>query len=768
MMIQRYRKARQPAIVRTLIAACYVSIASILAQTLTQTRLLPDTRVSNSRYGSDIAITATHAVVGAYYTNQYSGAAYLFSFTGTSWTQSTDIKASVAGLFGEAVGLSSRYAIVGAQSVSSSTGRAFIYTISGLTWTDVGLTLQGAISNEQFGSSVAITNNYAVVGAQQVNWKGKAYIYSRGSDDVWALMGDITPSDLSSNSYYGAFSALTDTHAAVSAQETKTNNIAYGAVYVFSPDSTNWVQKKKLVGYVDGSYFGTTVGLSSDFLATSVGSGSNSYIFSRSGDDWILMKTVTTTAGQVAITNSFAVLNKEFYELRNGDWIKTMNFEIGAVNSVAIFEDFVVLGNQGADSDQGEVLFYQLIQSPTQSQSQSQSWSTSPEPVEADILAYNSTRSGNFGAAVATVNNTMIASSPACTDQSRCDGGRTAVIKKDSNGDPVVVQMLQGRHRNIDAMFGYSLAVSNYWLAITSKGTSYHSAQTALVSIFGKNPDTDTIERVAGLRPKSNNQPNMDFGHSIAVGQFDIIVGVPGYDLQITIDIGAVMSFRFRISNNRWGRNPVVATAFDATAGDRFGHSVSFDEAFLAVGNNPSDNTRHAVYILTKSGFEFAHFYKISGNGKRGFGWSVLLSEDELIVSSPQDDDNGASTNGGCVTVFAKNSTNHFVEYDTIRHTPIAERRFGFAVARKGNRMAIGTNTCPNGAPCALRGKAYLYTKSSQQWVPLRSFSSGHVDGSDSFGTRVTINEEDVVVGAPNSNNGSGRVYAYYVPEISG
>ena len=65
-------------------------------------------------------------------------------------------------------------------------------------------------------------------------------------------------------------------------------------------------------------------------------------------------------------------------------------------------------------------------------------------------------------------------------------------------------------------------------------------------------------------------------------------------------------------------------------------------------------------------------------------------------------------------------------------------------------------------------GKAYLYTKSGQQWVLHHSFSSGHVDGTDSFGTRVTINEEDVVVGAPNSNNGSGRVYAYYVPEISG
>ena len=53
------------------------------------------------------------------------------------------------------------------------------------------LTLNGtAASREFFGYSVAITDNYVIVGASAANSNaGAAYIYARGSDGSWSSSG---------------------------------------------------------------------------------------------------------------------------------------------------------------------------------------------------------------------------------------------------------------------------------------------------------------------------------------------------------------------------------------------------------------------------------------------------------------------------------------------------------------------------------------------------------------------------------------------------
>eukprot|EP00002_Diphylleia_rotans_P003079 TRINITY_DN12060_c0_g1_i4.p1 TRINITY_DN12060_c0_g1~~TRINITY_DN12060_c0_g1_i4.p1 ORF type:complete len:357 (+),score=50.61 TRINITY_DN12060_c0_g1_i4:1372-2442(+) len=336
----------------------------------------------------------------------------------------------------------------------------------------------------------------------------------------------------------------------------------------------------------------------------------------------------------------------------------------------------------------------------SQSPSDGASPSISPTIIEPEELSYNSTRSGGFGHSVCFLGDDLFASRPRCINQNNCDGGRAVLLRKNLNDEWVGQAVIAGRQRNGDSQFGNAVAFSDNWLAVSSAAVAYYGASTPIINIFRKNDTSDTIDRVAGLRPKNNNQTAMEFGHSIAIGQNDTLVGAPGYDLNGDANAGVVLGFRFRVTVNRWGRHPSLMTAYDAAAHDRFGHSVSLEGTFLAIGNDPTDTTRQAVYVMTKSGHRFEHFQKLMGTGKLGFGWVVLLLEDELVVSAPKDDNSGAATNGGSVTAFAKNGTNHFEEYSTIYHAPFtANRRFGHSVSRIGDRMAIGSNTCPNGAP---------------------------------------------------------------------
>ena len=148
-------------------------------------------------FGYSVAISGNYAIVGARYEDDSaiitnSGAAYIFERTiGTTgiWTQvQTVLKASTPGKddsFGGSVAISGNYAIVGAEYEDTSlgnSGAAYIFerNISTDTWVQVPTMIKASPpqSGDQFGTSVAISGNYVVVGELKGNNNaGSAYIF---------------------------------------------------------------------------------------------------------------------------------------------------------------------------------------------------------------------------------------------------------------------------------------------------------------------------------------------------------------------------------------------------------------------------------------------------------------------------------------------------------------------------------------------------------------------------------------------------------------
>ena len=102
-----------------------------------------------------------------------AGAAYVFTRSGTSWSQQAELSASDAAAddcFGCSVALSGDTALVGADDKTvggqSDAGAAYVFTRSGTSWSQQAeLSASDAAAGDHFGCSVALSGDTALVGA---------------------------------------------------------------------------------------------------------------------------------------------------------------------------------------------------------------------------------------------------------------------------------------------------------------------------------------------------------------------------------------------------------------------------------------------------------------------------------------------------------------------------------------------------------------------------------------------------------------------------
>jgi len=125
-----------------------------------------------------VAIADDNIVVGADFADtangQDSGSAYVFTLTGTTWSQQAKLTASdgaAADNFGASVAIAGDTIVVGAHGEDdngTSSGSAYVFTHTGTIWTEQAkLTGRDVAANDNFGWSVAIAGNTIVVGANR-------------------------------------------------------------------------------------------------------------------------------------------------------------------------------------------------------------------------------------------------------------------------------------------------------------------------------------------------------------------------------------------------------------------------------------------------------------------------------------------------------------------------------------------------------------------------------------------------------------------------
>ncbi len=207
------------------------------------------------------------------------GSAYVYRFDGTSWVQEQKLTASDAAeydLFGISVSLSGNRAIVGATGVDCpagyNCGSAYIYRYDGTTWVQSQkLTASDAAEYDWFGVSVSLSRDRLIVGASSGNCPpgfdcGSAYVY-RYDGTTWVQQQKLTASNPARDDQFGRSVSLSGDRAVVGAHYSDCSaGSSCGSAYVYRYDGTTWVQEQKLTA-ADAAHndrFGVSVSLSGD------------------------------------------------------------------------------------------------------------------------------------------------------------------------------------------------------------------------------------------------------------------------------------------------------------------------------------------------------------------------------------------------------------------------------------------------------------------------------------------------------------------------
>ncbi|OWY24930.1 hypothetical protein C7N43_21685 [Sphingobacteriales bacterium UPWRP_1] len=151
------------------------------------TKCTASDRLMNDYMGNSVAFSNGRVIAGAYGRDDNgtnSGASYIFSgATFTTQNKITPTGAAANDNFGWSVGLSNNTAVVGARYKNSAKGAAYIFTQAGGVWTQYGTVLQptGTSTADQYGYAVSVNSNTVAVGAYRDNLNGvnagSAYFY---------------------------------------------------------------------------------------------------------------------------------------------------------------------------------------------------------------------------------------------------------------------------------------------------------------------------------------------------------------------------------------------------------------------------------------------------------------------------------------------------------------------------------------------------------------------------------------------------------------
>ena len=293
-----------------------------------QAKLAASDTAAGDEFGLSVAVSGDTAIVGARYDDDAgdrSGSAYIFVRNGTSWTQQAKLTASDAAAgneFGVSVAISGEVAIVGAwrdDDAGDASGSAYIFVRSGTSWTQQSkLIASNTAAYDNFGVSVAISGDTAIIGAFVVDF---AYIFVRNGTS-WIQQAKLTASDAVIGNGFGESVSISGDTAIVGAVYDDDAGGNSGATYIFVRSGTSWTQQTKLTASdtTVGDWFGCSVAISGEVAIVGAwrdddaGDASGSaYIFVRNGNRWIQQAKLTASdAAENDIFGASVAINRAF------------------------------------------------------------------------------------------------------------------------------------------------------------------------------------------------------------------------------------------------------------------------------------------------------------------------------------------------------------------------------------------------------------------------------------------------------------------------
>jgi hypothetical protein len=288
-----------------------------------------------------------------------TGAAYIFTRTGVTWTQQARLvppDGAYNDHFSSSVAISGNTAIIGAYDhkvgANASQGAAYVYTRTGTTWTlQQKLTAADGAASDSFGYAVDIAGDTAVVAAvgddilATNDNRGSAYVFAR-TGATWSEQARFTAHSDKAGSSFGVDVAVSGHTVIVGCSlETIGTTQNQGAAYVFTRAGATWTEQQRLfkaTGGENGDGFGVAVGIDGETLVvgaagfSAVGNKGTAYVYVRANSAW---------------TQQQQLLSSDL----------DFNDQLG--KAVDISGDTIILGAFGKNSNQGAAYVFKRANS---------------------------------------------------------------------------------------------------------------------------------------------------------------------------------------------------------------------------------------------------------------------------------------------------------------------------------------------------------------------------------------------------------------------
>ena len=265
--------------------------------------------------------------------------------------------------------------------------------------------------------------------------------------------------------------------------------------------------------------------------------------------------------------------------------------------------------------------------------------------------------------------------------------------------------------------FGYSVAISDSYVIVGSKGDDDNGSASGSAYIFDLTTGNQLHKLTANDAAASD-----EFGRSVSISDNYAIVGAPFND-----DNGSESgsAYIFDVSS---GQQLHKLTVSDGAANDIFGLPVAISHSYAIVGSKADDDNgtnSGSAYIFDVSSGQQLHKLTASDAADTDqFGFSVAISGNYAVIGASNNDDNGSNSGSAYIfNVISGNELNKITASDAAAYD-----NFGYSVAISGNYAVIGS---PNDN--SLRGAAYIFTGTSL-------FNALNVNGSCLFSGTVTSN----------------------------
>jgi hypothetical protein len=289
------------------------------------------------------------------------------------------------------------------------------------------------------------------------------------------------------------------------------------------------------------------------------------------------------------------------------------------------------------------------------------------------------------------------------------------------------------------ADFGWSVAVSGTTAVVGAPyADGYKGAAYVFTEVNGA--WTDQTELLA-----SDARTSAEFGWSVAISGSTVAIGAPGYGL------GA--AYVFSDTSGTWTQQAELSQPSGVGAYVlKFGNSVATSGSTVMVGadGTGSDGAVYPFSDIAGTWTPGAELTAPDGATNDFFGWSMALSSSTLVVSAVRHASNGA------IYVFTDIGGTWTYQTELVASDGQANDYFGDKVATNGTQIVAGA---PGHSDT--QGAVYVFDGSAATWKQVAELKASDGGPNDCFGWAVALSGKTILVGAEQTNSGSGEAYVF-------